>query len=114
LRARFRETSPIHFAARIQASVLLIHGEKDRTFPVVQARHLYDVLQSAGKGSELLIIPGASHVFNFIDKDKGRFAWEKTILFLNQYLTPFSGRSKERGEKNDPEGKDKTPESERG
>jgi len=90
---RFRETSPIHFAARIQAPVLLIHGEKDRTFPVEQARRLYGALKSAGKGSELLIIPEAGHVFNFIDKEKGTFAWEKTILFLNQHLLPFWRRS---------------------
>jgi len=43
---------------------------------------------SEGKGGELLIIPEAGHVFNFIDKDKGTFAWEKTILFLNQHLLP--------------------------
>jgi len=60
--------------------VLLIHGEKDRTFPVEQARRLYGALKLVGKESELLIIPGAGHVFNFIDKDKGRFACEKTIL----------------------------------
>jgi len=98
-RARFRETSPIHFAARIKAPVLLIHGEKDRTFPVEQVRLFHDALPSAGKESELLIIPGAGHVFNFIDKEKGSFAWEKTILFLNQYLTPFSGGLKEGGVK---------------
>ncbi len=50
---------------------------------------------SAGKGSELLTLPGAGQVFNFIDQEKGRFAREKTILFLNQYLTPFWGSSKE-------------------
>jgi len=98
-RVRFRETSPIHFVAQIKAPVLLIHGEKDRTFPVEQARRLYDALRSAGKGGEIVIIPEAGHVFNFIDKDKGRFAWEKTILFLNQYLTPFWGSSKEGGAK---------------
>jgi len=49
---------------------------------------LYGALQSAGKGSELLVIPVAGHVFNFIDQEKGTFAWEKTILFLNQYLSP--------------------------
>jgi dienelactone hydrolase len=89
-RIRFREISPIHLAARIEAPVLLIHGEQDHTIPVDEARRLYAALQSTGKESELLIIPGAGHVFNFIDKNQGEFAWEKTILFLNRYLTPFS------------------------
>ena len=49
-RVRFRETSPIQFAPRIGARVLLIHGEKDRTFPVEEARRLYASLPSH-KGS---------------------------------------------------------------
>jgi hypothetical protein len=53
-----------------------------------QPRRLYGALQSAGKGSELLVIPVAGQVVNFIDKVKGTFAWEKTILFLNQYRSP--------------------------
>ena len=89
-RIRFRQISPIHLAARIEAPVLLIHGEKDHLFPVEQAGRLYAALQSTGKGSELLIIPGAGHGFNFIDKRKGTFAWEKTVLFLNRYLQAFS------------------------
>jgi dipeptidyl aminopeptidase/acylaminoacyl peptidase len=97
-RVRLRETSPIQFASQIQAPVLLVHGEKDRTFSVEQAKRLYGALPP-GKGSKLLIIPEAGHVFNFIDQEKGKFAWEKTILFLNQYLTPFPGRSEERGAK---------------
>jgi dipeptidyl aminopeptidase/acylaminoacyl peptidase len=97
-RVRLRETSPIHFAAGIEAPVLLIHGDKDRTFPVEQAKRLYGALPP-GKGSELLIIPGAGHVFNFIDQEKGKFAWEKTIFFLNQYLRPSPWCALERGAK---------------
>ncbi len=77
-RVRFRETSPIQFASQIQAPVLLVHGEKDRTFSVEQAKRLYGALPP-GKGSELLILPEAGHVFNFIDQEKGEFAWEKTL-----------------------------------
>ena len=84
-RVRFRETSPIQFASQIQAPVLLVHGEKDRTFSVEQAKRLYGALPP-GKGSELLILPEAGHVFNFIDREKGEFAWEKTLLFLSQHI----------------------------
>jgi dipeptidyl aminopeptidase/acylaminoacyl peptidase len=84
-RVRFRETSPIHFPARIEAPVLLIHGDKDRTFPVEQAKRLYGALPP-GKGSELLIIPEAGHVFNIFDQEEGKVAWEKTLLFLSQHL----------------------------
>ena len=85
-RIRLRQISPIHLAARIEAPVLLIHGEKDHLFPAEQAKRLYAALPSTGKGSELLIIPRGEHGFNFINERQGAFAWEKTILFLNQYL----------------------------
>jgi len=85
-RLKFRETSPINFASRIQPPVLLIHGEKDRTFPLAQAQRLCQTLQSAGKNCELFVVSGAGHVFNFKDKEKGKIAWEKTIQFLDRHL----------------------------
>ena len=94
---RFRETSPINFYRRIEAPVLLIHGEKDRTFPVQQMERLSQLMRGAGKKCELLVIPKAGHVFNFTDKEKGTLAWEKTLLFLHQYLSPSSGSSKDQG-----------------
>ena len=79
--------SPINLVNRIQAPVLLIHGEKDRTFPLPQAQRLCQALRSAGKSCELLVVPGAGHVFNFLDEKQGQLAWEKTVAFLDERLT---------------------------
>ncbi len=92
---RFREMSPLNLADRIKAPVLIIHGEKDLTFPLEQVERLCGKLKDGGTKCELMVIPGAGHVFNFVDKDKGHFAWEKTLLFLNQYLKSFRGSSKD-------------------
>jgi dipeptidyl aminopeptidase/acylaminoacyl peptidase len=78
--------SPIKLVDRIQAPVLLIHGEKDRTFPLIQAQHLCQALHSAGKSCELFVVPGAGHVFNFINAKQGELAWEKTVAFLDGHL----------------------------
>jgi dienelactone hydrolase len=83
---RLRETSPINFYRKIEAPVLLIHGEKDRTFPVEQMEKLCRLMQEAGKNCELLVVPKAGHVFNFTDEEKGRTAWEKTIHFLDRHV----------------------------
>jgi dienelactone hydrolase len=90
-----RSVSPIHHVEHIQAPVLLIHGEKDRTAPLEQAQHLCRSLQSAGQGCELFIVPAAGHVFNFRDEEQGRLAWEKTIEFLDRHLkgNPLDGGS---------------------
>jgi dienelactone hydrolase len=83
---RFRETSPINFYRKIQAPVLLIHGEKDLTFPVEQIERLHQAMKAAGKNCELSIVPKAGHAFNFKDEEKGRLAWEKTIRFLDRHM----------------------------
>jgi dipeptidyl aminopeptidase/acylaminoacyl peptidase len=81
-----RLASPIHHVEDIQAPVLLIHGEKDRTAPLEQAQRLCRSLHSAGKRCELFIVPAAGHVFNFRDEEQGKIAWEKTIKFLDRQL----------------------------
>ncbi len=79
-------TSPIKLVDRIQAPVLLIHGEKDATFPLSQAQRLCQALLSAGKSCELFVVPEAGHVFNFINARQGEIAWEKTVAFLDGHL----------------------------
>ena len=78
--------SPISLVSEIQSPVLLIHGEKDRTFPVSQSQNFCRALKAAGKECELFAVPGAGHVFNFIDAQKGEEAWERTRQFLAQHL----------------------------
>jgi hypothetical protein len=53
---------------------------------VEQAQRLCSNLNSAGKNCELLVIPKAGHVFNVVDAEQGRIAWEKTIQFLGGHL----------------------------
>lgn len=79
-------TSPINLVEKIDAPVLLIHGEKDRTFPVTQSRRLCDKFHSAGKRCALFVVPGAGHVFNFINEKQGESAWRETTRFLEKYL----------------------------
>lgn len=95
-----RPASPIHHVEHIQAPVLLIHGEKDRTAPLEQVQRLCAKLRSAGKNCELLIIPGAGHVFNFRDEEKGQIAWEKTLQFLKDHVKrpPLGATEKGKGQ----------------
>ena len=81
-----RAASPIRHVERIQAPVLLIHGEKDRTVPVGQSEDLYQEFQSRGKSCQLLILPRAGHTFNFRDEERAKITWEKTLQFLDVHL----------------------------
>jgi hypothetical protein len=43
-------------------------------------------MQEAGGRCELFVVPGAGHVFNFLDEEQGKAAWEKTADFLAVHL----------------------------
>jgi dienelactone hydrolase len=81
-----RVASPIHQAEHIQAPVLLIHGEKDLTAPLYQVQRLCRKMQNAGRNCELFVIPRAGHVFNFLNEEQGKEAWEKTMGFMDTHL----------------------------
>jgi len=85
--------APITLVGKIQSHVLLVHGEKDRTFPLRQSQRFCRAMRSAGKSCELLVIPGAGHVFNFLNVEQGEMAWARTIHFLEQHLkgAPLAG-----------------------
>jgi dienelactone hydrolase len=81
-----RRASPIHQAGQIQAPVLLVHGGKDLTAPLSQAQRLCRKMQDAGRNCELFVIARAGHVFNFLNEEQGREAWDKTMGFLDTHL----------------------------
>ena len=78
--------APITLVDKIQSHVLLVHGEKDHTFPLRQSQRFCRALRSAGKSCELLVVPGAGHVFNFLNVEQGEVAWARTTHFLEQHL----------------------------
>jgi len=55
------EGSPAQNAARLQAPVLLFHGERDLNVPVRQSRIMQDKLRDAGKKVELTVFPDIDH-----------------------------------------------------
>jgi alpha-beta hydrolase superfamily lysophospholipase len=56
---RFDEIAPIHTLCRIDAPVLLVHGDADRTVPLGDARDIIGHCPSPRR--RLLVIPGADH-----------------------------------------------------
>ena len=65
------KVEPIRHLARYKNPTLIIHPEKDDAVPVSHAR---DFFQAAGaQVKELVIIPGADHVFSSIP-------WEEEVI----------------------------------
>jgi carboxymethylenebutenolidase len=55
-------------AAQMRAPVLLLHGQADNVSPFAYIRATQDILQRAGKTSELVPYPGVGHAFDFTNR----------------------------------------------
>jgi dienelactone hydrolase len=92
LQALLRRASPLRQVESIKTPVLLVHGCRDSSASVEESRRLAQRLAELGRPVELLVIPGAGHVFNFRDRRQAGLAWDATLTFLDRHLRP-DGRS---------------------
>ena len=88
LQALLRRASPLRQVESLEAPVLLVHGDRDRSASVEESRRLAQRLAELGRPIELLLIPAAGHVFNFRDRHQARLAWDATLAFLERHLRP--------------------------
>ncbi len=83
-----RRASPMTYVESLRAPVLLIHGADDTSASVEESRRLEHALRERGREVELLVVPGAGHVFNFRQPEEARRAWDATLNWLRKYLSP--------------------------
>ncbi len=84
--AMIAANSPVNLAARIQAPLLLAHGENDNRVPFVHATRMRDALKAAGHPPEWVSYPDEGHGFRKLD-DELDFA-RRLDAFLAKYLQP--------------------------
>ena len=77
--------SPMHYAGRNAAPMLLFHGKKDRLVPYGQAQTFTAKLQASGVPARLVMTP-FGHAFDFIHWNTRRHVFAETLEFLNQHL----------------------------
>jgi len=83
-----RLASPMTYVDSITAPVLLIHGADDTSASVEESRRLERALKERGRDVELIVVPGAGHVFNFKQPEQARRTWDATLDWLRKYLSP--------------------------
>jgi len=84
--AMIAANSPVNLAARIQAPLLLAHGDADRRVPIEHATRMRDALTAAGHPPEWITYPGEGHGFN---KPEDQFDFARRLdAFLAKYLQP--------------------------
>lgn len=81
-----KNISPVNFAEKIVAPVLIIQGKEDRRVPPDQARRMIAALEKAGRKPESLFVNGVAHNFG---REKNRIDIFKTIAaFFEKQLGP--------------------------
>jgi dipeptidyl aminopeptidase/acylaminoacyl peptidase len=78
-----KSRSPIHVATRINAQVLLVHGDRDTRVPTEQSVRMQEALRKAKQEAELLLIPGAGHSFTPAQRDQ---SWSPVLTFFGTHL----------------------------
>lgn len=82
----YRKASPINYAGKADAPVLLVHGTADKTVPVSQSETLARALKAGGVEHSLIVIPDAPHTF---DLDYAAFDVKTPVFsFLDSNLQP--------------------------
>jgi dipeptidyl aminopeptidase/acylaminoacyl peptidase len=72
----------------LRVPILLVHGAEDTSAPLEESRRLERALRDRGRDVELIVVPGAGHVFNFKDRDLAQPAWDATLDWLRRHLSP--------------------------
>ena len=80
--------SPMTYVDSLRAPILLVHGADDTSAPLEESRRLERALRDRGREVELLVVPGAGHVFNFHQRDLAQPAWDATLDWLGRHLSP--------------------------
>lgn len=81
--------SPVTYAAADSPPILLVHGKADSMAPHGQSVRLHEVLTQKGGRSELLLIDGANHAFDFAF---GTPWTDKALEAVDRFLDRWSGR----------------------
>ncbi len=60
-KADLKQVSPLFFADKVTAPILLIHGKSDTRVPIEQSVKMHKALKEASKNSEIVILEGEDH-----------------------------------------------------
>jgi dipeptidyl aminopeptidase/acylaminoacyl peptidase len=79
-----RQYSPVHNVAKLQAPVLIAHGEKDVRVPIEHAEALRDAMDKHNKPYEWFVKETESH--GFYDEQNRSEYYQQVVEFLAKHL----------------------------
>lgn len=85
-RERLRAVSPVNFADKITAPLLIIQGRQDQRVPHDQAKRMIAALERAGRPPETHVVAGMGH--NFGNEKQRIENYTRIVAFLEKHLGP--------------------------
>jgi dipeptidyl aminopeptidase/acylaminoacyl peptidase len=76
----YRSRSPLTYAGRCRTPTLMLHGEEDLRCPIAEAEQFYRALHDAGCTTELVRIPGMTHMGDSTGPLSARLAQNEALL----------------------------------
>ena len=87
---RLKEESAINWIGDKTPPILIVHGMKDTTVPVVQAQNFYAALKAKGVKAELMLLPDVGHSFigetPEATRDASLKALDRTFQFIDETI----------------------------
>ncbi|MGY2702916.1 serine hydrolase [Nocardioides sp. HB32] len=84
---QYAAMSPLTHVEKVTTPTLVLHGQGDLTCPVGQAQQWHTSLRQRGVPTELVLYPGASHVFILLGKPSERMDYNRRVVgWLDQYV----------------------------
>ncbi len=84
---QYAAMSPLTHVDKVTTPTLVLHGKDDLTCPVGQAQQWYTSLRERGVPTELVLYPGASHVFILLGKPSERMDYNRRVVaWLDRYV----------------------------
>ncbi|MFD9961551.1 serine hydrolase [Amycolatopsis sp. NPDC058986] len=78
--ARFAALSPIAQVGKVTSPTLVLHGEADERCPVGQAEQWFGALRARDVPAELVLYPGASHLFILNGRPSHRADYNRRVV----------------------------------
>ena len=75
-----RELSPLTFVEKVRTPTLIVQGAEDDRCPVGQAEQWFTALRTLGRQVELVLYPGASHLFVLTGRPSHRADWNRRVV----------------------------------
>ena len=77
---RLRDLSPLTFVEKVRTPTLVVQGAADDRCPVGQAEQWFTALRTLGREVELVLYPGASHLFVLNGRPSHRADWNRRVI----------------------------------